>query len=210
MSAETPTQVAADLGVEEVLHFTTEKGVLGVLRVGRLLSRKRVQEDPNLAFIFTGVWPRRDPEWLDHVSLSLTEINGGLYEKAAQNLPEMWWAILSFRVEILDDPGVFFTTTNNIYEEVCERSGGASGMRAMFKDEVPWGYYGDVKRRGPADPRNQPTDPQAEVLYPKSIDLAHLQRIYVPERQHQSLVLAWCEVLESQEPVIQVAPDLFT
>lgn len=51
---DAPAQVAADCGVEEVLHFTTEKGVLGALQVGKLLSRKRVEGNPDLAFIFTG------------------------------------------------------------------------------------------------------------------------------------------------------------
>ena len=210
MTAEIPTEVVTDLGIEEILHFTTEKGVLGALQEGKLLSRERVQGNPDLAFIFTGVWPRRDPEWLDHVSLSLTKINKGLYRKAAANLPELWWAILSFQAEILDHPGVVFTTTNNVYEEVCERAEGAAGLRAMFGDQIPWGYYGSVKTRQASCPENQPTDSQAEVLYPQSISLEHLQRLYVPEDQHRSLVLAWCDVLEKPAPPILVAPDLFT
>jgi hypothetical protein len=208
--AEAPAQIAANRGVEEVLHFTTEKGVLGALQIGNLLSRKRVQGNPDLAFIFTGVWPRRDPAWLDHVSLSLTKINRSLYLKAAANLPELWWAIFSFRVEILDHPGVVFTTTNNVYEEVCERGEGAVGLRAMFQDHVPWGYYGSVKHRQASRPKSEPTDIQAEVLYPEEISLDYLQRLYVPEDQHRSLVLAWCEVLETPEPPISVVPDLFT
>jgi len=208
--AETPVQVAADRGIEEILHFTTEKGVLGALQAGKLLSRKRVEDNPDLSFIFTGVWPRRDPEWIDHVSLSLTRINRSLYLKAVENLPELWWAIMSFPAEILDHPGVLFTTTNNIYEKVCDRAEGAAGLRAMFKDRVPWGYYGSVEHRQASRPENEPTDPQAEVLYPKEIPLKYLQRLYVPEEQHQSLVLAWCDVLEKPEPPMLVAPDLFT
>lgn len=210
MTGETPAQVAAGRGITEVLHFTTEKGVLGALQVEKLLSRKRVEDNPDLAFIFTGVWPRRDPEWLDHVSLSLTKINKDLYAKAAANLPELWWAILSFRVEILDHPGVVFTTTNNVYEEVCDRAEGVAGLQEMFRDHVPWGHYGSVVHRQASCPENQPTDLQAEVLYPEWIPLDYLQCLYVPEEQHRSLVLAWCEVLEKPEPPIQVAPDLFT
>ena len=210
MIAVTPAQAAAARGVTEVLHFTTEKGVLGALAAGRLLSRAKVQEDPSVAFIFTGVWPRRDPDWLDFVSLSLTRINRELYAKAAHNLPELWWAILSFQPEILDHRGVFFTTTNNVYEDVCERGEGAAGFEAMFEQRVPWGYYGSVKHRSHGRADNLPTDVQAEVLYPQSIDLSYLYCIYVPEEQHRSLVLAWCDVLGRSEPTVVVRRDLFS
>lgn len=202
-------RVASERGIREVLHFTTEKGLLGCLRKGALLSRKRVQDDPDLAFIFTRVWPRRDLEWIDHVSMSLTRINRGLYSKAARNLPELWWGILSFSVELLDDPDVVFTTTNNAYHEVCERAEGVDGLQAMFKQRIPWGYFGSVKHRGSSRPRNLPTDLQAEVLYPGEVPLGFLSAIYVPEEQHRRLVLAWCEVLGQDEPTVEVRPDLF-
>jgi hypothetical protein len=205
----TPAEAARARGIEEVLHFTTEKGILGCIRKDALLSRKRVQDDPDLAFIFTGVWPRRDPEWLDHVSLSLTEINHELYAKAANNLPELWWGILSFEVEILDDPGVTFTTTNNVYDEVCERAEGVEGFEAMFKSAVAWGYFGSVKHRPSSKPRDLPTDLQAEVLYPETIPLRHLRAVYVPEAQHRRLVRAWCDVMSHDELYVDIRPDLF-
>src|SRR5438874_2502808 len=140
MTCGSPAEAAVARGVSEILHFTTEKGVLGSLRKDALLSRQRVQDDPDLAFIFTEVWPRRDPEWLDHVSLSVTRINRELYEKAAHNLPGLWWAILSFEIAILDHPDVVFTTTNNVYDDVCVRTTGPAGFEAMFRERVPWGY----------------------------------------------------------------------
>lgn len=209
MTDSSPAHVASELGITEILHFTTENGVLGCLRKGALLSRKRVQDDPDLAFIFTGVWPRRDLEWIDHVSLSLTRINRDLYAKAAQNLPELWWGILSFGPSILDDPGVVFTTTNNVYHEVCEREDGVAGLQAMFKDAVPWGYLGSVKHRQSGHPKNLPTDEQAEVLYPGELALSRLQAIYVRKEEHRRLVLAWCDVLGQNEPVVAVREDLF-
>ena len=78
MNASVPSDVAGRRGVSEILHFTTEKGVLGAIRKQALLSRQRVEDDPDLSFIFTGVWPRRDPDWVDHVSLSVTSINAEL------------------------------------------------------------------------------------------------------------------------------------
>jgi len=209
MTDPSPAQVASELGITEVLHFTTEKGVLGCLRKDALLSRKRVQDDPDLAFIFTGVWPRRDLEWIDYVSLSLTRINRGLYAKAVKNLPELWWGILSFDPSLLDDPGVVFTTTNNVYHEVCERGEGVSGLEAMFKEAVPWGYLGSVKRRQSGTPENLPTDTQAEVLYPGELPLSLLQTIYVRTEEHRRLVLAWCDVLGQDEPPVVVRQDLF-
>lgn len=205
-----PSEVADEREITEVLHFTTEKGVMGSLQAGTLLSRERVQQNEDLAFIFTSVWPRRDPEWVDYVSLSITRINSSLYQKAAKHLPDLWWAVMSFSPAILDDPDVVFTTTNNVYDEVCERGEGVDGLEAMFKDRVPYGYYGSVKTRSSSRAKNLPTDLQAEVLYPEGIDLSQLQLIYVGQEQHRSLILAWCDVLGKPEPTVQVAQDLFT
>jgi hypothetical protein len=33
----------------------------------------------------------------------------------------------------------------------------------------------------------------AEVLYPRGIALGHLQKLYVPGKQHRRLVRAWAE-----------------
>jgi hypothetical protein len=209
MTSASPSAAASARGITEVLHFTTQKGVLGAIRKQALLSRVQVQDDPDLAFIFTAVWPRRDPDWVDYVSLSLDQINRSLYAKAQHNMPELWWAILSFTPAILDHDGVIFTTTNNVYDEVCQRAPGVTGFEAMFQPSVPWGYRGSVKRRWAGHSANRPTDEQAEVLYPKQIGLEHLQALYVPEDQHRRLVLAWCEVMGQDELPVVVRPDLF-
>jgi hypothetical protein len=209
MSAATPAEAAAARGVTEIVHFTTDKGVLGSIRKDALLSRQRVQSDPDLAYIFTEVWPRRDPEWIDHVSFSVTRINRELYFKAARNLPGLWWGILSFGIDMLDHLGVVFTTTNNVYEEACERGEGVAGFEAMFKPRVRWGYYDSVNVRASCRPANLPTDPQAEVLYPGRAHLEHLRAVYVPEEQHRRLVLAWCDVMAHDELPVDVCPNLF-
>ena len=195
--------------LQRTLYFTTEKGVMGSLQAGTLLSRERVQQNEDLAFIFTGVWPRRDPEWVDFVSLSVTRINSSLYQKAAKHLPDLWWAVMSFSPAILDEPGVVFTTTNNVYDEVCERGEGIDRLQAMFQDRVPHGYYGRSRRVCPPD-QTSSCDVQAEVLYPEEIDLSQLRCIHVGKEQHRSLILAWCDVLGKPEPTVLVSQDLFT
>lgn len=76
-----------------------------------LLSREQIESDPDVAFILEGIWERRDPAWVDHISLSVSRINVDLLQRSRHNFPDFWWAVLSFDVDILDDDGVWFTTT---------------------------------------------------------------------------------------------------
>ena len=194
---------ARNLGVSEVLHYTSQRGVMGTVMKKALLSREQVENDPDIAFIFEGVWERKDPEWVDYISLSLTRINLDLYRRSRKRFPDYWWAILSFDVEILDHEGVWFTTTNNTYP-VCQRGQGQDGLQAMFGPEVPWGRRGSVKSRWTGMPDAWTTCQTAEVLYPRQIDLDHLRQIYVPGAQHRRLVQAWAEVYEAGELPIKV------
>jgi hypothetical protein len=206
----TPTEVAAERGVTEIVHFTTDTGVMGFLVKGALLSRQGVGSDPDLAFIFLNVWPLKVPEWAGHISLSISRINRDLFDRAEKNLPDHWWAVLSFDPEILDHDGVVFATTNNSYVEVCRRAGGVEGFADLFSQEVPWGHYGSVHTRNSGTPRNWTTDIQAEVLYPTAIPIGYLQRIYVQLADHRRLIKAWCSAFEVAEPDIEVQPEMFS
>jgi hypothetical protein len=205
----TPAEQAHERGVTEIVHFTTDKGVLGSLRKEHLLSRARVSDDPDLAFIFNAVWPVKLPEWVDYISLSVTSINRELFNRAERNLPGRWWAVMSFEIEILDDPGVVFTTTNNAYDDVCRRQEGVDGFADMFSERVPWGYYGSVQHRATCLPA-QPTHRQAEVLYPGEISLEHLQSVYVRDSEQRRMIRAWCSAFDREPPEIEIRPDVFT
>lgn len=167
---------------------------MGAVAKGELLSRKQVEDDPDIAFIYEGIWERKDHAWVDHISLSVSRINVDLFERSRRHFPDFWWAVMSFDVEILDHEGVWFTTTNNIYEDVCKRGQGLEGFEALFRDSVAWGHYGSCRRRGPSHDDAWPTDRAAEILYPTRLPLDFLRTLYLPDRDACRLVNAWCEV----------------
>lgn len=171
---------AKEGGITDVVHFTTNKGALGILAAKAVKSRKRLPADkylehvymPNAAF-------RKDTEWLDHVNLSIQRINDWMFDAA-----EKWhrnkyvsWVTLSFSPEILSHPGVVFTTTNNIYTG-CRRAEGLEGFSRMFASRIVR-WNGNVVQRRSGTPPDFPTDRQAEVLYPGELSIEYLQRIDV-------------------------------
>lgn len=202
----TPAEAAARRGVSEIVHFTTEKGLLGSIRKDSLLSRRRVQDDPDLAFILQRVWPRRDHSWIDYISLSVNTINLDLYRAAQNHLPDLWWTVLAFDPAILDHDDVWFATTNNIYPS-CRRAQSLVGFEALYADEVR-GRYSERRVRDGLDGA-QPTDRAAEVLYPRELALDHLVAVYVPSDEHRQHVLAWCDALGRAEPRVEVRQDVF-
>lgn len=206
----TLADAAASRDISEVLHYTSEKGVMGSIIVGSLLSREAVERTEEVAYIYEGVWDRsRDIEWIGHISMSLTEINVDLFSRSRRNHPHWWWAIMSFPPRILDADGVVFTTTNNAYPATCLRGEGLDGFEAMFARKVLWGHYDTPAYRPDAYPDNLPTHNAAEILYPDAIPLSDLQALYLPDERYRSLVDTWCEIYGRASLPIVVDPARF-
>lgn len=199
----TPAERARARGITEILHYTSERGVMGSVMKQSVLSREQVENDEDVAFIFEGVWERKDPDWVDHISLSLSRINLDLFQRSRERFPDLWWAVMSFDVEILDHQDVWFTTTNNIHPP-CERGQGLAGFEAVFAPSVEWGYYGSRKFRSDQYPEEWPTDRAAEVLYPTRLSLEHLNKLYVPGTQHRRMVSAWSEAYGTPELPVEI------
>jgi ssDNA thymidine ADP-ribosyltransferase, DarT len=203
------TRRARERGVTEILHYTSERGVMGSVMKGELLSREQVENDDDVAFIFEGIWERKDPDWVDYISLSVSRINADLYRRSRKNFPDYWWAVLSFDVAILDHDDVWFTTTNNSHPP-CERGQRIEGFEAMFGSPIEWGWYGTKKWRNATCPDAWPTDRAAEVLYPTRIPLSFLQKVYVPGKQHRRMVDAWAESFAVPELPVEVNLEPFS
>ena len=202
----TVAEAVAGRGVTELLHYTTQKGVLGTIASGAILSRAQLDGEEYLAHIREAVWPRKDPAWIDHISLSMTSINYELFLQSRSHYPELWWAVFSVSSAILEGSDAVFTTTNNIFPSV-RRGRGLAGFEAMFAEEVV-GKYGAIHTRaGLAD--NQPSDRAAEVLYPVRIAMDAIQGVYVIEPDHRNMILAWCDAHDRPELSVEVRPDVF-
>jgi hypothetical protein len=203
----TPAGAARLRGVRELVHYTTKRGVHGTIASRALLSRARLDKEEYLEHIREPVWPRKDPAWVDHISLSVTSINDELFRQSRSHFPQLWWAILSIDPAILDDDDVMFTTTNNIFPKV-RRATGIRGFDAMFADQV-YGKYSSVHTRAGLT-NCQTTDRAAEVLYPRRICIDHVQAVYVLDAEHKRTVLAWCEALDHPDLCVEIRPHVFS
>jgi hypothetical protein len=185
---------ARNRGIKEILHFTTNRGLIGVLAQNKIYSRDSLNEDDYLENIKVLNSPSRtrDAAWTGYVNLSITIVNLRMLGSSRKWHPEedIWWAVLAFDPEILGHDGVQFTTTNNVYPPV-KRGPGVSGLDALFAQRIPWGIYGDVIRRPSDMAIDLTTDSQAEVLYPDAVDLSHLRAIYVEQPEHIDEVAGW-------------------
>ncbi len=175
-------EVVDKRGIGEVLHFTTNEGLLGILLKKSLKSRKRLPEDNQLEYIFRpNANYRKDEEWLDYVNLSISRINHQFFNVASKNWHksrDIWWCILSFNPVILLHEGVYFCTTNNMYTDV-QRSTGAKGLESLFNKRITQ-YESKCIGRDTMLPPHYTTCPQAEVLYPGEISTTEfLNRVYV-------------------------------
>ena len=201
-------QSAEARGVEEVLHFTTRPGALGILAVRAVRNCLQLRKDQYLEHVYRPNAPaRKDGEWLRYVNLSISRINDWMFGSSVSWRPGSGggWVIFSFRPQLLGDPGVVFATTNNIYP-ACRRGEGLEGFDSLFADVVLGRYQERHDRAGKGS--GWPTDRQAEVLYPGELSCEYLQRIDVQSEDALEAIVAAVAVLGSEVPV-RVAPEVF-
>lgn len=168
--------------ITEVVHFTTNSGLLGMLVSNGILPNAQLKEEQTLSFIFeqnSESRKERDKNWLNYVNLSISKPNYEFlsYSKYRRQHQDIFWVLLSISPEILTHENVYFTTTNNIYPS-CARGTGYEAFERMFAEKVTGRYQSDIIRKANS-PINQTTCEQAEVLYPGVIPMSYVNKIYV-------------------------------
>lgn len=202
------------LGISEVRHFTTNRGLLGVLRGQALLSRSYLAQDDVVDLVtINNCFRRWDTDWFGYVNLSIQRINGWLYDISSgrwHNDEALWWVVLGFDPIVLAHLGVIFVTTNNGFSVAC-RATGVSGLRALWADEVRSArgsaIYGLNRNDRPWD---QPTDPQAEALYPQSLSTRWLRTVYVGDAELVDSVRGYVAATSHPEVDVVFYPEAFS
>jgi hypothetical protein len=194
--------------IEEVVHFTWHRGLLGALHSGFVKSRQRLPNVKELAFIYKpNAQYRKDVQWLDYVNLSITRINYEFFGHSCRwrRDEDLWWCVLSFDPVIATHPGVWFTTTNNIYP-ATRRGTGEVGLRQLIAEQV-LGRYSAVTWRTEQMPSQFTTCEQAEVLYPRELSLEFLRKIYVSTGDDHDEVKAQLAALRWRPVPVIIAPE---
>ncbi|EOV0144854.1 DarT ssDNA thymidine ADP-ribosyltransferase family protein [Vibrio vulnificus] len=205
-------QTISSLEIQEVLHFTTNHGLVGIFSLNKLVSRDQLSNEQALEYItrYNSKF-RSDPQWTSYVNLSLSRINSSFfgYSQSWHQGEYDFWVILAFSPDILTHENVVFTTTNNIYKNECIRGVGASSLLKLYANQVQ-GKRGAIKSRQSMHPKNWTTCEEAEVLYPKEIELTYLTKLYVPNDDTLALVSAALSFDENFKGVtIEVNEDKF-
>ncbi|MCA1702463.1 MAG: DUF4433 domain-containing protein [Actinobacteria bacterium] len=201
-------------GITEILHFTTDKGLLGIFATGAVLCRDLLDNDKYIEEIYTPNCNNRlkDAEWTGYVNLSISRVNKYMLDRSEiwHSTEDLWWVVLAFDVSLLSNPDVYFTTTNNTYRPSVKHDTGVSGLHALFADSVEWGYYGCRKSRYGGMPRSWTTDPQAEVLYLERVSVGLLRALYVREPEHIDHVAGLMSIFPAVPRVpIRYRPEVF-
>ncbi|QJR14751.1 DarT ssDNA thymidine ADP-ribosyltransferase family protein [Usitatibacter palustris] len=204
-------KVVAERAIRDLLHFTTSKGLLGILQSRALRARARLGRDQQLEYIFSpNAAFRKDEAWLDYVNLSVSWINHAFFAIAAEKWhkgKDIWWCILAFPADLMNDEDVYFTTTNNMYSGVS-RARGEAGLSGMFAPSIVQ-WRGRVVTRPLRLPASFTTCSQAEVLYRGEVPTTRLLRVYVATEEHADEVEGMRAVTQHAPIEVVVDPSLF-
>jgi hypothetical protein len=134
--------------ITEILHFSTNHGLTGILAEGAILPRQCLPQSKYIEHVYKPNAPiRRDGPWLDYVNLSISRLNTTYFSHSTRwhQDEDVWWCALAFAPAILDHKDVLFATTNNMYTG-CHRQPGPEGLESLFAEQIePWG--GNTVRR---------------------------------------------------------------
>lgn len=207
----TISDIAQQKGVKELIHFTTNSGLLGILAKRGVLPSARLTEEDTLAFIFKqNSVSRREwnKKWLSYINLSVSKVNNSFfsYSQYIHKDSDVYWIILSFSTEVLNQQGVFFTTTNNIFPS-CTRGEGEASFECMFASSIE-GKRQKIFSRTEQHHSSWTTCEEAEVLYPDFLTLDFLLKIYVPDIDVKRIVIAQLSAFNADFEIC-VAPEKF-
>jgi hypothetical protein len=208
---------ASSRGISEILHFTTNLGLTGCLHTRALLSRERLKDEDSLLHILTLNSKFRKEEessfdqnerWIDYVNLTVSEITINLFKASLRwhAGKDLYWVIMAFDPIVLDDEGVYFSTTNNIYSGTDRRKG-LEGFQNLFASSIERWPGNRVSRGTRAS--HLTTCEQAEVLYPGQIDMLNLKRVYVSEGDLADRIAAVLGAFQRQDVEVLVDPAKF-
>ena len=202
----------AERKIQRLLHFTTNRGALGILSSKAIGPRTLLAEDPQLEKIFypNAADRQRDEAWHGYVNLSISNINERFFDICANHWhrdKDFWWAVFAVSPEVMLHEGVYFTTTNNMYSGV-QRQTGEKGFCSLFAPVVVR-WNGNSVRRSAAAPSTSPTCNQAEVLYPGALSTDYVQRVYVRSDEYADELAGQIAVSGHGPLEITVEPSLF-
>ncbi|MBC2875594.1 MULTISPECIES: DarT ssDNA thymidine ADP-ribosyltransferase family protein [Streptomyces] len=200
-----------DRNITEVVHFTTNRGLLGILVQGWCKARALLARDQYLESIYhQNTKIRREaPQYWSYVNLSISEPNHRFLRISSEDWwagEDLFWAVLGFDPVIMTHPRVLFAPGNMGYAGITPVEG-LRGAAALFADRVPEGYGKTLRRGGRAC--HLPTNPQAEVLYPQAVSTRYLRRIHVLTDEDAAKAEAIVSVSEHDGVDIIVDPVMF-
>lgn len=184
---------ASERGITRLVHFTPFQNLLGIFEMSGIWSRRRIgayaKEHGDLFLLDYISWndQQRYDNRLDCVNLSIQHINAPLLRRFREKFAECdLWCVLEVDPVCLQKKGVTFTVGNaaSSYVKANGSACGLAGLSAAFAERVITGNsYGlrEQTRAGlaPADP----TDPQAEVLFPEEIPLPLIKALVVENEE---------------------------
>ncbi|MGN0827278.1 MAG: DarT ssDNA thymidine ADP-ribosyltransferase family protein [Kiritimatiellia bacterium] len=211
---------AQERGITRLVHFTPLMNLCGIYNLHGLKPRRQIieyaqaHEDKSiLDYIKWNDSDRHDGR-LDCINLSIQRINTSLFHAFKRKIPNAatWtWCILEIDPVCLQHANVLFTIANAAATEVRRHGtgGGIEGLKKLFAPEVFDGKC-SITRTG-ATPKNTPTSPQAEVLYPGEIGLDLIRGLVFESTDHarQAYGMLSLECPGIQLPPLKIVPGDF-
>ncbi len=204
-------------GITRIVHFTPFPGLVGILSLGKVLSRRAMESfsytnpDSKFVSLFGYNDPERHDMKLNCINMSIEHINADLFWafKERDHCKEPW-CILEFDPGCLQTKGTRFSISNAasrfvrdygtgtgidslktlFYKDIHQATFLPERMLSAFIPELKRRYQKLALERPDGFPDNWTTDEQAEVLIPNELSVEHLRGIVFRSEEDKRNALA--------------------
>lgn len=165
-----------DRGIKYLIHFTDASNLPLIKKEG-LLSRQFLE---NKKFNFSYNDPNRFDNLLDYICLSITKPNPYLIKRFINNGKLKNPVILYIKIDALFDQDTNFLFSDiNAASSIANIGFGIDDLKKLFVDSICYttfsGNYFSYNRKIDRTRDNETTDPQAEVLVKRHIDIKYIE-----------------------------------
>lgn len=195
-------------GITRLCHFTPSRNLVHIATDPRgILATKLLSDDERAIYNPTDL-ARYDGQ-PGHVCCSIQYPNAWYFRKArADERIFTDWVVLLLSPDCILRQNVKFCTRNAAAGGGQFLAKGLDAFNGMFAESVS-GSQSRIYTRCPGHPSNVPTDQQAEVMIPDSIDLSDVIGLAVCDASQARREFARLTTLNAKVPAIYIIPEFF-
>jgi hypothetical protein len=210
-------KIISERNISELIHFTPTKNLYGIMEMGEIMSRARLEELDVEHFDILDYIEFNDEIRYDdknYINLSISSPNTFLFSKfrdKTKDDPTIVWCVLKIETKYIYEYDTLFSVTNaasNAAKKQFGISGNIEMFKQLFANELIFKTYrGNRKIKRGKIKDKYPTDVQAEILVKSSIPISSIKKVCFLNNEELAMTKAALDNFNTDNFIVE--PEIF-